>query len=254
MTDLLMDKTLEIIKRPHQKPFFLCLMFTAPHWPWQSPGSDPYPNGMENWRLNGTPEKFAAMMKSMDDAVGKIMKSLDETGLAKNTIVIFTSDNGGERFSNMGELSGAKQSLREGGIRVPAFVRWPGKIKAGSQTSQTAITMDWTATILSVTNSKPDPAFPIDGIDLMPVLTGKSEPINRTLYWRLSQRTNQKGVRDSNWKYLKDEKGEYLFDLSNDVAEKNDLKETNPEIFDRLRAKYQEWEKTLLTPLQPGNN
>ena len=169
--------------------------------------------------------------------------------LSDNTIVIFTSDNGGERFSNMGELSGRKALLWEGGIKVPAFIRWPEKIAANSSTQQVVITMDWTATILAIAKTKPDPHFPLDGIDLMPVCKGEKNLTTRTLYWRMFQRNPQKAIRDGNWKYLKDEKGEYLFDLSIDAGEKNDLKENQKPIFEKLKQKYSEWEKTVLEPV-----
>ena len=140
------------------------------------------------------------MIKSMDDAVGKIMQAVDDENNAGNTLVIFTSDNGGEEFSDMGIYSNGKGQLWEGGIREPAFVRWPGIIPANSITQQTAITMDWTATILAVAAAKPDPAFPIDGIDLLPVCTGKKKTIERTFYWRLFQSTKQKAIREgANW-------------------------------------------------------
>ena len=108
------------------------------------------------------------MMKSLDDGVGNIMKTLDDEQLSNQTIVIFTNDNGGERYSDNGGLTKAKGTLWEGGIRVPAFVRWPGKINAGTITQQVAITMDWTATILSAGGAKAHTDFPLDGIDLMP--------------------------------------------------------------------------------------
>jgi arylsulfatase A-like enzyme len=249
MTDLIMEKAVDLLKRKHNKPFFLNLMFSAPHWPWQKPGDKVYPAGMKNWVDGGSPETFAAMIKSMDDAVGTILKTLDETKLSSNTIVIFTSDNGGERFSDMGVYSGRKPVLKEGGIKVLAFIRWPEKIPANSVTSQVAITMDWTATILALAKIKADPNFPLDGIDLMPVCTGDKLPIARTFYWRVFQRNQQNAIRDGNWKYLKDEKSEYLFDLSIDVAEKTDLKEVQKDIFERLKQKYSEWEKSVLKPV-----
>lgn len=249
MTDLLLQRTIEIIGKDHAKPFFLSVMFNAPHWPWQAPGDSMYPYGADKWRLNGSAEVYARMVKSMDDAVGIILKTLDEKNMSDNTVVIFTSDNGGERFSDMGELSGRKALLREGGIKVPAFIRWPGKIAANTTTEQSAITMDWTATILALAKAKADPAFPLDGIDLMPVCTGKKKILERTFYWRVTQRNQQKAIRDGNWKYLKDEKGEYLFDLTNDTGEKNDLKEKHKSTFEKLKQKYSDWEKTVLEPV-----
>ncbi len=252
LTDLLMERTVDIINRPHNQPFFIALMFSAPHWPWQGPGDKVYPLGDPEWKKGGSPEIYAAMMKSMDDAVGTIMKTLDETNLSGNTVVIFTSDNGGDRFSDMGIYQRGKPQLWEGGIRVPAFIRWPGKIPAGSVTQQAAITMDWTATILALAKAKPDPKFPLDGINLMPVCQDGKKLTARTFFWRVFQRNQQKAVREGSWKYLKDENGEYLFSLSKDPGEKNDLKEKEKAIFEKLKKKYSAWEKTVLEPIPLG--
>ncbi len=249
MTDLILEKTLQVIRRSHTKPFFLSVMFTAPHWPLQKPGDAVYPLGRLNWQKGGSTETYAAMVKSMDVAVGMIMKTLDDERLSSKTVVIFTSDNGGTGYADMGNLTGGKALLWEGGIKVPAFIRWPGKIHANSITEQVAVTMDWTATILNLANTEPDPKFPLDGIDLMPVITGKNKPVSRTLYWRMFQRNQQKAIRDGHWKYLKDEKGEWLFDLATDAGEKKDLKEKEKQIFENLKYKYSEWEKTVLEPV-----
>jgi len=139
--------------------------------------------------------------------------------------------------------------LWDGGIRVPAFVRWSGIIPANTSTQQTAITMDWTSTILAIAQAKPDPAFPLDGINLLPVCTGKKKTIDRTFYWRLFQDSKEKAIRDGNWKYLLTEEGEFLFNLLKDPGEKNNLKATNPSVFQTLKQKYAEWEKTVLTPI-----
>ena len=188
------------------------------------------------------------MMKSLDDGVGTILKSLDDANLSEQTIVIFTNDNGGERLSDNGGLSKSKGELWEGGIRVPAFVRWPGKIKAGMITKQGAITMDWTATILSLGGATAHKDFPLDGINLMPILTGETKNIERTFYWRTFQRNKQKAIREGNWKYLQDENDEYLFDLIADPGEKMNVKAKEEAIFDRLKKKYADWEKTVLQP------
>jgi len=248
LTDIWMDKSVEIIKAKHTKPFFLSIMFNATHWPWQAPGDKPYPDTM-NWHTGGTKEKYAAMVKSLDDAVGKIMAAIHNSKLDSNTLVIFTSDNGGEEFSDMGIYSGMKEQLLEGGIREPAFIRWPGVIPANSNTKQVAITMDWTATILAVAGAKSDPVFPPDGINLLPVCTGKKKIFDRTFYWRLSQEKQQKAIRQGNWKYLQYEKGEFLYNLSNDPGEKIDLKEKYPAIFSQLKTKYSEWESAVLKPV-----
>jgi arylsulfatase A-like enzyme len=252
LTDLFSQKAVAFIRQKHDKPFFLTVTFNAPHWPWQGPTDKPYSEEMD-WRAGGSPSIYAAMMKSMDDAVGEIMKALDDEQLSNQTIVIFTNDNGGERYSDNGGLTNAKSSLWEGGIRVPAFVRWPGKIAPGITTQQAAITMDWTATILSAAGAKADTKFPLDGIDLMPILKGKEKSIERIFYWRTSQWSKQKAIRSGDWKYLQDEKGEYLFNLAVDQAEKNDLKEKEKEVFERLKKMYAVWEKTVLMPIPLRN-
>ncbi len=249
LTDLIADKAVAYITRVHEKPFFVSINFNAPHWPWQKPGDLPYPDGTD-YREGGSAETYAQMMKSLDDAVGRILKSLDDRGLAKNTIVIFTNDNGGERYSNNGGFSKGKASVWEGGIRVPAFVRWPGKIKPGSSTEQVTITMDWVATMLSVAGGKPSADFPLDGMDLVPIVTGQSKIVPRILYWRLTQRTNEKAIRMGEWKYLRDSTGEYLFNLAKDPSEKNNLKDANPDVFSSLKSKYADWERSVLEPVK----
>lgn len=251
ITDILGEKAMEVIQKRHQKPFFLALMFNAPHWPWQAPGDKPAPFGnAREWSKGGSPETYAAMMKSLDDAVGKVVKAIDDLRLSKNTVIIFTSDNGGEKFSDNGIYKGAKMQLWEGGIREPAIVRWTGKIKANSITRQVATTMDWTATILSLAQAETDKNFPLDGMDLMPVLTGRKPEVPRTLYWRIFQRRQHSAIRDGKWKWLRDEKGEeYLFDLTADPSEKNNLKEKSPERLLQLKNKFIAWEKTVLPPL-----
>lgn len=247
LTDLFTQKAVEYIKQKHSKPFFLAITYNAPHWPWQGPNDQPYADSV-NFRDGGSPATYAAMMKSLDDGVGNIIKALDEQ-LSKQTIVIFTNDNGGERFSDNGGLTNAKGTLWEGGIRVPAFVRWTGTIKPGLISQQVVVTMDWTATILSAGGVKSNQDFPLDGIDLIPVLTESDKIIERTICWRTFQRNKQKAIRIGEWKYLQDENGEYLFNLVNDPGEKNDLKASQPTIFNQLKIEYSNWDKTVLQPI-----
>ena len=247
-TDLITERSVQYIRKRHTSPFFLSIQFNAAHWPWQSPADKPYPDTMD-WINGGSPEIFAGMMKSLDKAVGIILKAIDDAKLSSNTIIIFTSDNGGEKYSNMEMYTGAKHQLWEGGIRVPAFIRWPGKIKPNTTTEQVAVTMDWTAMILALAGVRPDPHFPLDGVDLLPVCMGEKEGYDRTLYWRLFQSKNHKAIRDGKYKYLQTEEGEFLFDLLKDPSEKNNLKEKNTEAFSNLKMKYAEWEKTVLKPI-----
>ncbi len=252
-TDLLGAKTISFLQQTHRKPFFLSLQFTAPHWPWQGPNDpalhDSIPMSAKLMSTMGTAETYKAMMKSLDDQVGLILKTLDETGLAANTIVIFTSDNGGEKFSDMGPYAKMKMTVWEGGVRVPAFVRWPGKIKANTVSHQQVITMDWTATILAAAGAKANDNYSPDGIDLLPLLTGNQQILPRTFYWRIFQRRNQHAILDHNWKYIVDETGEHLFDLSVDEGERNNLVTTKTAKAEELRKKYKSWEQSVLTPL-----
>ncbi|MGB8191192.1 MAG: sulfatase-like hydrolase/transferase [Chitinophagaceae bacterium] len=250
MTDLLAQKAVSVINKPHNHPFFLNIMFSAPHWPWQGRGDKAYPDTMDWKTAGGSAAIYASMMKSLDDAVGVILKALDDKKIARNTVVIFTSDNGGERFSDMGIYRGRKAQLWEGGIRVPAFVRWPGKISAGASTNQLVTTLDWTATILAIAKAKPILSFPLDGTDISQVLTGKQKDMEHAMYWRSFQRNKHKAMRDGKWKYMQDEKGgEYLFDLIADPSEKNDLKDKEEEVFKNLKAKYAAWEAQMLKPV-----
>jgi arylsulfatase A-like enzyme len=254
LTDVWAEKAVEIIKKPHAKPYLLTVMFNAPHWPWEGPGDKAYPDTMR-WTSGGSPAVYAAMMKSFDDAVGQIIKAVDEEKNASNTVIIFTSDNGGERYSDNGIYKGKKMQLWEGGIREPAFVRWPGQIKAGTKTNQVVTTMDWTATILALAGAKAISKFPLEGADVMPVLTRKTKEFDRTLYWRVFQRMQHKAIRSGKWKYLQDEKGnEYLFDLDADPGEENNLKEKQAAIFNQLKSKYGAWEATVLKPVPLPNN
>jgi len=191
----------------------------------------------------GSPKIYAAMMKSMDAGIGRVLKALERAKLEHDTLVIFTSDNGGERYSFNWPFSFQKMYLFEGGTRVPAIVRWTGRIPAGQTTAQAAITMDWTATILAVTGTSADPAFPLDGENLLPVCTNEQSPHDRAFFWRI---TGFDAARVGRWKYLKNGRREYLFDLSIDPGEKADRRTKDPATFDRIKQQYLEWNARML--------
>lgn len=150
------------------------------------------------------------MMQRLDESVGLLMRALRDTGLERDTLVVFTSDNGGERYSYNWPMGDGKGSLREGGIRVPAIARWPGRVPAGGTTDLITITMDWTATLLAVGRATPDPAYPLDGRDLSPLYRGESARFDRTIFWRTSQ---EDAARRGRWKYLRTQGSESLFDI-----------------------------------------
>jgi arylsulfatase A-like enzyme len=189
------------------------------------------------------------MMQSMDAGIGKVLTALRDAGKERDTLVVFTSDNGGERFSKMGGFSHGKMTLFEGGIRVPAFVRGPGVIAPNTTTTdQVSVTMDWTATFLALAGARPDANAPLDGIDLRPALTGAA-PVPRELYWRLFQRQKQKALRRGDWKYLVTTEGESLFDLARDPGETSNQASERGDLLAELRGEYAAWEREVLQPI-----
>ncbi len=248
LTDLFTDRAVRIVGRPRRRPLFLNLQYNAPHWPWQGPGDPPYPD-TARFSGGGSPQTFGRMVERMDAGVGRVLGALHRAGRERDTLVIFTSDNGGERFSHMGPFSAGKMTLNEGGLRVAAMARWPGVIAAGSQTGQVAVTMDLTATFLALAGAHAPAAAPPDGVDLMPALTGVRGAIPRELFWRISQRRKQKAVRSGDWKYLQNDDGEFLYDLATDPGEQRDLKAAHPADFLRLMSRLAAWEREVLPPV-----
>ncbi len=248
LTDLLGDRAVKTIRTYAKtgQPFFLSLHFNAPHWPWEAPGDE-----AESQRLRdlfdydgGSQKTYAAMVTQMDLQVGRVQNALDEAGIAENTIIVFTSDNGGERFSDTWPFTGKKTELLEGGLRIPALARWPGHIAAGT-VEQVAITMDWMPTLLAAAGAAPHPAFPPDGISLLPQLTDGIAPVSRKLYWRYHF-NSQRAMRDGDMKYLRIAGNEFLFNVVDDPLERANLKERRPEVFKRMLQAYQEWNGTML--------
>jgi arylsulfatase A-like enzyme len=247
MTDLLTDRAVEFLKRPHKKPFYLSLHHTSPHWPWEGPKdkavSDSIKYGPAGFRAGGSLKVYGEMMKNLDDGVGRVLETLRRTGLEKNTLVIFTSDNGGERFSYNWPFSGQKTDLQEGGVRVPAIVRWPGVTRAGTVTAQAVITMDWTATMIGAAGTRPDSNYPLDGQDLSDVLAGRRSTFDRTFFWRTKR---QGAMRSGKWKYIREGKNEFLYDLSVDEREQADFKSSEPAILERLRSEFNKWDSAVV--------
>jgi arylsulfatase A-like enzyme len=246
LTDLIADEAVRFI-RERREPFFLCHQGTAPHSPWQQRGDAPVGRSVGPFDV-GPPDRFPSMMRALDEAVGRILGALDETEVANRTLVIFTSDNGGKQYSSMAGLAGEKGQLWEGGIRVPAFARWPEVIPAGVTTRQVASTLDLTATILAAAKAPPAASQPLDGMDLLPILVSGT-PVERTIFWRMGQRSREQAVRHGQWKYLGDRSGEYLFDLVLDPGERRDIKDSKPEVFRKLKAAYEKWNKQMLVPV-----
>ena len=251
LTDLLGDRAVETVYRHARsgQRFLLSLHFNAPHWPWEAPGDEAEAERLRGTRLRhhdgGTQRTYARMVQAMDLQIGRVLQALDATGLAHDTIVIFTSDNGGERFSDTWPFTGIKTELLEGGLRVPALVCWPACIPAGRTSDQVMITMDWFPTLLEAAGTAPHPDYPSDGISLLPVLTGERGPEPRRLFWRY--KTNaQRAMRDGDWKYLKIRDNEYLFNVVEDPRERANLKERQRATFARLTAEWAAWNAAML--------
>ena len=261
MTDLLGDrttKTLEEFSRS-PRPFLLSLHFSAPHWPWEAPGDE-----AESKRLSsatsieqmmdfdgGSQKTYAEMVVRMDDQVGRVLRTLDCLGLRDNTIVVFTSDNGGERFSDVWPFTGRKSELLEGGIRIPAIVRWPGRVRAGSVSDAQIMSMDWLPTLLAAAGIRPAPSYPTDGLDITIALGGAQLP-QRTLFWRYRAHAQQ-ACRRGDWKYLKIDANKFLFNVSQDPLERANLKNREPARFGALERAWQSWNSSML-PLDPKSN
>jgi arylsulfatase A-like enzyme len=242
MTDLLTERAIEYIRRPHKKPFYLSLHYTAPHWPWEGPKDVAVSRAMKygpaGFRAGGSLKIYGEMMKSLDNGIGRVLDGLKVAGLERNTLVIFTSDNGGERFSYNWPFRGQKMDLFEGGLRVPAIVRWPGVASVGKVTDQPVITMDWTATMIAAAGGKRDAKYPLDGEDLADHIRGSRAAFERRFFWRTKR---QGASRQGKWKYIREGKNEFLYDLSVDEHEQADFAAAEPRLLSDMRTGFDQW-------------
>jgi arylsulfatase A-like enzyme len=248
LTDLISERAVDFIGRQRGRaaPFLLSVHYTAPHWPWEARDDEPLSRTLEKivHTDGGSVETYLSMVRHMDEGIGHILEALAAAGVAGDTLVVFTSDNGGERFSDTWPLVGKKMDLLEGGIRVPYIVRWPGRVPAGRSTAQLAITMDWVATFLDLAGVAPHPDYPLDGISLGPMLGDPNLRIERELFWRMKFR-NQRAMRAGTWKYLSLDGDEFLFDLARDQRERANRARHEGERLAAMRARYAAWEATM---------
>ena len=246
MTDLITARSVRWIEQNARRPFFIDVAYNAPHWPYQVP-DQPSVARDSGRHLSAfddptsTRADYVAMIERVDQGVGRILETLDRVGVRENTIVIFTNDNGGEWLSRNTPLFHHKMSIWEGGIRVPAIIRWPARIPAGKVTGQVGITMDLTASILAAAGAS---ATRLDGIDLFPILEGRAPEAQRTLFWRGHPARPHRAVRSGDWKLVLEPRP-MLFNLRTDIGERDNLIGRHPEIARRLHDMLTAWEQDV---------
>ena len=252
LTDVFSNKAVEHVRARAAEardgtPFFLSLHYTAPHWPWETrDDAHVAPEVAKNlFHLDGgSVNAYRRMIHHMDEGIGWITAALREEGLLENTLIVFTSDNGGERFSDNWPLVGGKMDLTEGGIRVPWVAHWPATIPAGSVSEQHAMTMDWSATLLALGGGQPHPDYPLDGVSLEALLRDPAQRFERPMHWRMNHR-GQRALREGDWKYLMVDGHEYLFNIPADARERANLAKREPVRLARLRDQWLAWDATM---------
>jgi len=252
LTDLISERGVDYVQRmaPGARggtPFFLSLHYTAPHWPWETRDDAAV---TEDVRANlfhldgGNIDTYRRMIHHMDEGIGRLAQALREQQLLDDTLIVFTSDNGGERFSDNWPLVGGKMDLTEGGIRVPWIAHWPAVIPPGSESEQLCMTMDWSATMIELGGARPDAAYPLDGVSLAAVLRDPAQRIERPLYWRMNHR-GQRALRRGDWKYLRVDGNDYLFNLTQDARERANRAHRESERLAAMRADWEAWEASV---------
>ncbi|MFF4327815.1 sulfatase [Streptomyces sp. NPDC048387] len=255
-TRILTERASEYVSRDHHgRPWLLNLNFTTPHWPWIADGDTAESaeivrrikagDARALWHQDGgSVEKYRQMVEDLDRSVGRVLEALKRSGQEEDTLVVFASDNGGERFSYNWPLSGNKASLQEGGIRVPTLLRWPARIDGGQVSRVPVFSPDWTATLLEVAGTRPHPAYPLDGASLAGYLLRGEQPAGRDLFWRVR---GERALRRGNWKYYRGKAGrDQLFDLASDLREQADRAADEPARLAQLRAAWEHTDAGLL--------
>jgi arylsulfatase A len=258
-TDLLTRHSVDFIRRhrDRDRPFFLYVPHLAIHFPWQGPDDPPHRQPgqsyhQDKWGVIPNPGNVAphikAMIESLDQSVGKIIAELKRSGLDRNTMVIFTSDNGGyltygrnfRNISSNGPLRGQKSQLFEGGHRVPMIVSWPGRIAPGT-TAATAHSTDLFPTFADLAGVDTS-GRKLDGTSLRPLLTDRTALPDRTLFWRAG---SNRAARRGPWKLCVTGKTPQLYHLDSDLGEKLNLAARDPERVKALTAAWQSWENDV---------
>ncbi len=250
-TDLITERSVRFIEQHAGRPFFLEVAYNAPHWPYQPPDRPSEAPGnarhvMPGEQVESTRADYVAMVERVDRGVGQLLRTLDRLDLARRTLVIFTNDNGGEWLSDNGPLFNRKWTVWEGGIRVPAIIRWPGRLPAGVVSAQVGHTLDLTASMLAAAGATVPADTRLEGLDLLPMLAGRAPVVPRTLFWRTAVGgRSQKAVRRGDWKLVVDGTHTLLYDLGTDVGERRDLARSRQDVVRELRRLLETWEQDV---------
>ena len=251
ITDLITERAIDWLRRMSSQsadaPLFMSLHYTAPHWPWETRDDRALAQEVKDnlFHLHGgNVHTYKRMIHHMDEGIGRVVDTLRELGRLDNTLIVFTSDNGGERFSDNWPLVGGKMDLTEGGIRVPWIAHWPAQIAPGGVTAQQCLTMDWSATLLDAAGVAAHPDYPLDGVSLLPVLREPAAAFDRPLFFRMNHR-GQRAHRDGDWKYLRVDGHDYLFNIPADERERANLAAREPERLQSLRAAWEAWDASM---------
>lgn len=244
LTDLISERAVEFVRRHDAStPFLMSVHYTAPHWPWETRDDEAESQRIGNaihHKDGGSLATYRRMVQHMDEGIGRIVDALRDQGQLDDTLIVFTSDNGGERFSDNWPFVGQKMDLLEGGIRVPLIAHWPARIRAGQVSDTPVITMDWAATMLAAAGVSPHSDYPMDGLSLLPLFDDALWDPQRALYWRMKHR-QQRALREGVWKYLAMDGHEYLFDLAADARERANLAKRQPQRLAAMREQWQRW-------------
>jgi len=268
LTDAISDRAVDFIRRNRSQPFFLYLAFNAVHTPMHA--TDKY---LARVSQISDPQRrtYAAMLSAMDDGIGKTLEALRAERLENDTLVFFFSDNGGPTMpgttingSSNAPLRGSKRQTWEGGIRVPFIIQWKGKLPAGRIDARPIIQLDVLPTALAAASVAVQPAWKLDGVDLLPFLSGSaSNRPHEALYWRLGEHL---AIRKGDWKLVRSREGALreatpttfedlsdaeLYDLAADIGEKSNLAATHPAVARELALEWQRWNRELTKPLWP---
>ena len=249
LTDLISQRAADWVQRvaKDDAPFFLSLHYTAPHWPWETRDDRELSTRIEGSLFHlagGNIETYRRMIHHMDEGIGALLHTLQRIGRLDDTLVVFTSDNGGERFSDNWPLVGGKMDLTEGGIRVPYIVQWPSTIAPGGVSAQHCMTMDWSATLLAAAGVAAQPDYPLDGVSLLPVLRDAGHRFERPLHWRMNHR-GQRACRIGRQKYLRVDGHDYLFDIPADERERANHAGREPARLAAMRAAWETWNASM---------